>query len=99
MVTKNQILDKLKGIYDPEIPINIVDLGFIRDVKVKNGEVRIKMTLTNPFCPMHSYLVSEVEDAVGKIKDVKNVKVDLVFDQPWTPEMISEEARKKLGWN
>jgi len=97
MVTKKQVLEKLKEVYDPEMPINVVDLGFIREVKVKDDKVEIKMTLTNPFCPMHSMITEEVKDAIEKIKDVKGVKVELVFDPPWSPDDISEEAKKKFG--
>ena len=97
MVTKSQVIKKLEKIYDPEIPLNIVDLGFIRDINIDEDKVEIKMTLTNPFCPMHSFLVNEVQDAVEKIKGVNKVKVDMVFDPPWSPEMISKDGRKKLG--
>jgi len=97
MVTKKQVLEKLKEVYDPETPINVVDLGFIREVKVKDDKVEIKMTLTNPFCPMHRMITEQVKDAVEKIKDVKEVNVELVFDPPWSPDDISEKAKKKLG--
>jgi len=96
MVTKKQVLERLKQVYDPEMPINVVDLGFIRDVKVKDDRVEIKMTLTNPFCPMHGMITKDVQDAVEKIKRVKEVKVELVFDPPWSPDDISKEAKKKL---
>ena len=97
MVTKKQVLEKLKEVYDPETPINVVDLGFIREVKVKDDKVEIKMTLTNPFCPMHRMITEQVKDAVEKIKDMKEVNVELVFDPPWSPDDISEKAKKKLG--
>jgi len=97
MITKKQVLEKLKKVYDPEVPVNVVDLGFIRDVKIKDNKVEIKMTLTNPFCPMHSFITKEVQDAVEKIKGVKGVKVELVFNPPWSPKDISESAKKKLG--
>ena len=97
MLTEKQVFEKLKKVYDPEIAVNVVDLGFIRDVGVKDGKVEIKMTLTNPFCPMHSAITRDVQDAVEKIKGVKSVKVDLVFDPPWSPDMISRDAKKKLG--
>lgn len=96
MVTKKQVLEKLKDVYDPEIPINVVDLGFIRDVAIKDDKVNIKMILTNPMCPMHSTITSDIQKAVAKIKGVKDIKVDLIFDQPWSPEMMSKEAKKKL---
>jgi len=97
MITKNKVIEKLKTVYDPEMPINVVDLGFIRDVKVKDDKVEIKMTLTNPFCPMHGMITEEVKESVKKIKGVKGVKVELVFDPPWSPNDISEKAKKKLG--
>ena len=97
MVTKKQVLEKLKEVYDPEMPISVVDLGFIRQIKIKDNKVEIKMTLTNPFCPMHSMITEEVKNSIEKIKDVKEVKVELVFDPPWSPDDISEEAKKKLG--
>jgi len=97
MVTKKQIMEKLKEVYDPEIPVNVVDIGFIREVKVEEGKVEIKMTLTNPFCPMHSFITKEVQDAVEEIDGVKSVKIELVFDPPWTPDDIKESAKEKLG--
>ena len=90
-------MDRLKDIHDPHIPVNIVDLGFIRDVEVKGKRVRIKMTLTNPMCPMSSVIKREVIESIEGIEDVDEVDVELVFDPPWSPDMISEEARKKLG--
>ena len=96
MVTKKQVMDKLEEVYDPHIPVNIVDLGFIYGVEVKDDKVEIKMTLTNPMCPMSSMITSEVKEVVSKISGVKDVKIELVFDPPWSPEMISDKAKKKL---
>lgn len=97
MVTEKQVLEKLKKVYDPEVPLNVVDLGFIYGIKVEKDAVEIKMTLTNPMCPMHSVLTRDVQKAVSEIKGIKGVKVDLVFDPPWSPKMMSVEAKKKLG--
>ncbi|MBD3156065.1 MAG: DUF59 domain-containing protein [Candidatus Aenigmarchaeota archaeon] len=97
MVTKKQVMEKLKEVYDPEIPVNVVDLGFIREIKIEKDKVDIKMTLTNPFCPMHSFITGEVQNAIEEIDGVEGVKVELVFDPPWTPDDIKESAKKKLG--
>jgi metal-sulfur cluster biosynthetic enzyme len=97
MVTKAEVLSTLKKCFDPEIPINIVDLGLIYDVKVDKGNVKIKMGLTSPGCPMQSHIIEDVKDKVSKIKGVKKVDVDLVF-RPWSPDRISKKAKKRLGW-
>jgi len=98
MVSKEDVMKVLKECYDPELGISLVDLGLIYDVQVKNDKVIIKMTLTTPGCPMHSFMVNEVEEKVKNIKGVKDVKVDLVWDPPWTPDRMSKELRKKLGF-
>ena len=97
MVNKEDVMKALRKCYDPEIGINLVDLGLIYDVKVDGNKVHIKMTLTSPGCPMHSFLAQDVQDKVKNIKGVKEVKVDLVWDPPWTPERMAKDARKKLG--
>ncbi len=97
MVKKKDVIERLEEVYDPEMPLSVVDLGFIREVKVKDDKVEIKMTLTNPFCPMHSHITREVQDAVQEIEGVKGVKVELVFDPAWSPDDISKEGKKKLG--
>jgi len=96
MVSKEEVISALKECYDPELGINIVDLGFIYDVKIENGKVKIKMTLTTPGCPMHAFFVHTVKEKVEKIKGVEEVNIELVWDPPWTPERMSKEARKKL---
>lgn len=97
MVTKNQVLAMLKKCFDPEIPMNIVDLGLIYDIKIKKGDVKIKMGLTSPECPMQSLIIEDVKNKISGIKGVKRVDVDLVFE-PWSPNRMSKKARKKLGW-
>jgi metal-sulfur cluster biosynthetic enzyme len=93
---REKILEALKNCYDPEIPINIVDLGLIYDLKIEDGDVKIKMILTAPGCPMGFFLVEQVREAVLGIEGVKNVDVHLV-NEPWTPERMSAEARANLG--
>ncbi len=95
--TKEQAMDALKNCFDPEIPINVVDLGLIYDVKVSGDEVSIRMTLTSPQCPLAGHIM---EDIKKKVMDAgaKKVFVELVFDPPWTPERISEKIRKEHGF-
>lgn len=97
VVTKNQVLNALKKCYDPEIPVDIVNLGLIYEVKIGNGNVKIKMTLTNPFCPVLDALIFQIKENVKKIKGVKDVDVEITFDPPWTPDKMSKEAKRKLG--
>lgn len=98
MVTKEDVMKVLKECYDPEIGISLVDLGLIYDVKVDKDKVNIKMTLTTPGCPMHAFMVQDVQEKVKAMKGVKEVNVELVWDPPWTPDRISKEAKKKLGF-
>jgi len=94
-----KILDQIKLIYDPEIPINIYDLGLIYEVDVDdNNNVNIKMTLTAPNCPVADSLPIEVKERVKGIAGVNNVELELVFDPPWGPAMMSEEAKLELGF-
>ena len=97
MVTNDDVLKVLKKCYDPEIPINIVDLGLIYGLKVENGRVGIKMTLTSPFCPLVSAIVEDVKKKVEKIKGVKKVDIEIVFEPPWSPDRMSPNAKKKMG--
>mgnify|MGYP001294130032 FL=1 len=85
-------------IYDPEIPVNIYALGLIYDVQVSDEcDVKIIMTLTSPNCPVAESLPVEIEEKVKSLNDVKNVKVEIVFEPPWTKDMMSEEAKLELG--
>jgi probable FeS assembly SUF system protein SufT len=87
----------LRSVYDPEIPVNLLDLGLVYDVAVDGGVVRITMTLTAPGCGMGPVLVDDVKYRVGKVPGVTAVEVELVFDPPWSREMMSEEAQLELG--
>ena len=97
MVTKEQIYEALQTCYDPEIPVNIVDLGLIYDVEVNEGRVAVKMTLTAPGCGMGGMIASQAQQRILMLDDVKEAKVDLVWEPPWEPSMMSEEAKQKLG--
>ncbi|MDP2927042.1 MAG: metal-sulfur cluster assembly factor [bacterium] len=87
----------LEKVMDPELNIPITDLGLIYDVKEKDGLVNIKMTLTSLGCPLFGQIEKDIREAVLQIKGVKSVEIELVFDPPWTKEMLSKEARVKLG--
>lgn len=95
---EREIVDVLKNIYDPEIPVNIYDLGLIYDVDyTPDGKVNIRMTLTAPNCPMADVLVEDIHTQVGKVRNVDEVIVEIVFEPPWDKNMMSEEALMELG--
>ncbi|HKZ71425.1 MAG TPA: iron-sulfur cluster assembly protein [Nitrospirota bacterium] len=98
MVSEKLILTALKHVLDPEIGVNIVDLGLVYEVKVENGDVYIQMTMTTPGCPLHESISKGAEEAVRQLPGVESVKVDLVWEPAWTPERMSDWARKQLGW-
>ena len=96
---KSAIIDVLKTIYDPEIPVNIYDLGLIYEVNVfPDSAVEIVMTLTSPSCPAAGTLPGEVEQKSKAVSGVKDVIIELVFEPPWNQEMMSEEAKLELGF-
>ena len=92
------IYEALKTVYDPEIPVNIVDLGLVYDVQVKDtGDVYVQMTLTFPGCGMGPYIAQQAELRLAEVEGIEDINVDLVFDPPWTPDMITEEGKRLLG--
>ena len=96
-LNKDKVIDALKEVFDPEIPVNIVDLGLIYDVDINGSEVDVKMTLTAAGCGMGPYIAQQAEWAISELKDVEDVNVDIVFDPPWDPERITEDGKKLLG--
>ena len=95
----DQIIEVLKTIFDPEIPVDIYELGLIYEVKISvEGVVVIDMTLTSPNCPVAESMPKDVENKVAAMDGVKSAKVDLVFDPPWTQDMMSEEAKLECGF-
>ncbi|MFK7970675.1 MAG: SUF system Fe-S cluster assembly protein [Bacteroidia bacterium] len=93
-----EIIEQLKTIFDPEIPVNIYELGLIYDVTVKeNKDVHIMMTLTAPACPAAEIIPAEVKEKAASVEGVGEVEVELTFDPPWDKEMMSEEAQLELG--
>ncbi len=97
---KNAIIDQIKTVFDPEIPVNIYDLGLIYEINVdEKGQAEVIMTLTSPACPVAGSLPGEVEEVVMGIDGVEDAVVELVFDPPWDKEMMSEEAKFELGFD
>ncbi len=97
-LTKEIVTEALKTVYDPEIPVNIVDLGLVYDVQVNDeGGIYVQMTLTFPGCGMGPFIAQQAEWAVQDLDGAGEVEIEMVFDPPWTPELISEEARSELG--
>jgi len=97
--SSDQIIVVLKTIFDPEIPVDIYELGLIYEVKISDdGSVLIDMTLTSPNCPVAESMPKDVEDKVAAMDGVKSAKVEIVFDPPWTQDMMSEEAKLECGF-
>jgi FeS assembly SUF system protein len=97
LVTMEDVVKALKECYDPEIPVNVWDLGLIYDVNVDGDKVHVKMTLTAPGCPMHSYISKEVKEKLQNLSGVKEASVEVVWDPPWSPDKMSPDAKAQLG--
>ena len=98
MTLKENIIKEIRKIYDPEIPVNIYELGLIYDIKIENDNIaKVKMTLTSPNCPVAESLPKEVKDSVMQVEGIEKVDLDLVWDPPWDKEMMSEAAKLELN--
>src|SRR5690242_2473996 len=97
MATEQEVYDVLKNCYDPEIPVNIVDLGLIYDVKIEGEKVDVKMTLTARGCHMSTYIADDAKQKILGLPGIKDANVEIVWDPPWNPEMITVDGKKKLG--
>ncbi len=98
MDLKEKIINEVKKIYDPEIPVNIYELGLIYEIKIeKDNNVKVKMTLTSPNCPVAESLPKEVKDSIMQVKEVNDVDLELVWDPPWDKSMMSEAAKLELN--
>jgi len=98
VITKEKVLEALKEVIDFEIGLDVVSLGLVYDVVVdEENNVTITMTMTTPACPLAGLILQDAEDKVRQIEGVKDVKINLTFDPPWTPDRMSEEVRKKFG--
>lgn len=99
MVKEEDVWNTLREIVDPEIGANLVDLGLIYEVKVREGkEVYVKMTLTVPGCPLMNVLPAQVEERIKQLEGVEKITVQLTFDPPWSPDRMSDELKKLYGW-
>lgn len=97
-VDRDEVYEALRTVYDPEIPVNVVDLGLIYDVQVSTAnDVFVQMTLTFPGCGMGPHIAQQAEWAIQDVEGVEEVNIELTFDPPWSPDLISEEARNMLG--
>ena len=97
VLTQDDVLEALRDVYDPEIPVNIVDLGLVYGVNGQEGDVDVRMTLTFAGCGMGPYIAQQAEWRLAELEGVEDINVDLVFDPPWTPDMITEEGKRLLG--
>ena len=97
MELKNKIIEEIRKIYDPELPVNIYELGLIYDIKVEGSKAEIKMTLTTPNCPVAESLPKEVKEGAMQVEGIDNVDLQLVWDPPWTKDMMSDAAKLELN--
>ena len=97
MVNQDAIYEALKHIYDPEVGINIVDMGLIYSLDIADSKVDVTMTLTSPGCPAGPQILSQVDSAIKALEGVEDVDIKVVWSPPWSPDMLSEEARDQLG--
>jgi len=97
MLKDQDVFNALKGVIDPELGINVVDLGLVYGVEINEEVVRVEMTLTSPGCPLAGLIDQMVKSAVGKLEGVERVELELVWDPPWIPAMMSEEVREEFG--
>ena len=98
MINNSLVIDKLKTIYDPEIPVNIYDLGLIYTVAVSGYDIHIRMTLTTATCPAAAFMPEEVRMVLSEIPGVGDIRVEVVYEPRWTRELMSKEAKQQLGF-
>ncbi len=96
-VTKEAVIEAMKDVFDPEIPVNVVDLGLVYDVEVHDSKVHVQMTLTAPGCGMGPMIAQQAEWRIAEVEGVQDVEVEMVFDPPWSPDRITEDGKKLLG--
>jgi metal-sulfur cluster biosynthetic enzyme len=96
-LTQDTVLEALKDVYDPEIPVNVVDLGLVYNCSVDDGDVSVTMTLTFAGCGMGPYIAQQAEWRIAEMEGVEDVEVEMVYEPPWSPDMITEEGKSQLG--
>ena len=97
-INKETVIEILKQCYDPEIPIDLWNLGLIYKIDINENNINITMSLTTPGCTMGQYMADDIKSKLKNVKNVDKVSVDVVFDPPWQPEMMTEEGKQKLGF-
>lgn len=97
MLSREDIIERLRQIFDPEIPVNIYDLGLIYDVNLQGGKIAVRMTLTTPHCPAAQSLPETVREVLSRTRGIEEVSVEIVWDPPWTRDKISPEGKEILG--
>lgn len=98
-IIQEKIINMVKTVYDPEIPVDVFELGLIYEIKIDDEfNVKVEMTLTSPNCPVAESMPAEVKEKVGMVNGVKSAEVDIVFDPPWSQDFMSEEAKLELGF-
>jgi len=99
VITQDQVMAALRQVVDPEIGINVVDLGLVYRVEIGGNRVHVTMTMTTQACPLHAYLTEAAQAAIGATApEAEAVQVDMVWDPPWSPAMMSDAAKQRLGW-
>ena len=96
-ITRENVIEALRDVFDPEIPVNVYDLGLVYDIKITDADVYVVMTLTAPGCGMGPYIAQQAEWRIAELDGVEDVEVEMVFDPPWTPELVTEDGKKLLG--
>lgn len=95
---RERIEAALRGVIDPEIGLDVVELGLVYGVEVDGGQARVRLTMTTPACPLGEHIAADAEARVGQVEGVTGVEIELVWDPPWTPERLSPSAKAMLGW-
>jgi len=98
IMVEDKIREALKDVVDPELGVSIVDLGLVYDVRYENGEAEIEMTLTSPGCPMAPIIDKKIREAVKEVKEVKKITIEIVWDPPWSKELMSDELKACFGF-
>jgi metal-sulfur cluster biosynthetic enzyme len=99
MVEEAQVWEALRAVLDPEIGVNVVDLGLVYSVEASGNDVRVAMTMTTQACPLHAYIAEAAEAAIRQLApEAGTVRIDMVWDPPWSPAMMSDAAKQQLGW-
>jgi len=96
---EDKVRSSLRKVLDPELRINIVDLGLVYDVREESGEVEVEMTLTSPGCPLAGVIDERIKEVVGKVRGVKKITIEIIWDPPWNQDMMSDEAKAELGFD